>query len=422
MRRRPSLVTLGAITGVALGIAVVALVARGYGSRSVCAAAPTGALRVEAPRHVAAGQVLDATVVLPTSVHDLPVAVTVVGPYGAWPSVVRAEGISAQVHLDAAMTRAAGDLELRASTCNEAGSAVVTVDAGPAVAPVVPLVGAKRVIADGTDNAAVVTLPQDAMGNPVPDGTSVEWRLTRPSGREDAATTGTGHLLAYRLVTAGTIAGRTTAVATADGAAGPAELLLEVPGPPPDGFPLALERAPSLTATGATVGVRDLRDARGNRLVDGTAVAFVVDDPDGSQRRIDGVLIAGAASVVIPAPSAAGASTVHAVVDGSSSASLAVGWPPVGGTAFPVAATLDPALHVLTVTLGPVRDAVGAIPPDGIPAWIVVQCGPAWSAQAQTGLTSGSGEARLAVPAGLGTCSVRAATAGVTGSTTVDVP
>ncbi len=296
---------------------------------------------------------------------------------------------------------------------------------GDAVAPVVPLVGPKRIVADGVEHAVVVVIPRDNQGNVVAAGTSVQWRLRLADGTTTTATTVVGGLLAWLGIGSHTTAGRTTVAAVVGTADGPTADLFEIPGRPQDGYAITLVTEPTITASDGAkaVQVAELRDAFGNLLVDGTEVTLEVADPDGSVRTLGGVLNAGAVQIWVRPPAQAGISVAHAVVAGSRSAPLSIVWPsPGAGRLVPVTATLDASIGVVTIGVGPVRADLGAYPPDGTPAWVVATCGTSWSTQTTIGLYAGVGQTRLAVPAGMGSCVATVATAAGSGAASFNVP
>lgn len=272
---------------------------------------------------------------------------------------------TATVPVPSSATSIAGALTVVAAVGDATVQADVVVAPGPPVDPVLPLLGARSIVADGADTAMVVAIPEDAHGNPIGDGERVRWTVRHADGSYSIDETQVDGGLAWRWIRSGTTAGVAYVSAAAGDARGPDALLLEVPGSP---VPFGLRHTGgALVADGATlvtVTTDPLTDRHGNPLLDGTAVRFVARLAGDIESVVDTVTVGGRAEAIIEAPQTPGTREVTAVVDGVAGETLDLAFlPAIAMTGIPVEVT--EADGGLRVRVGPLYGPLGELVPDG---------------------------------------------------------
>lgn len=354
----------------------------------------SGAVQIAAPAEVEAGTEVTVEVRAPLAADGTTAEVVVIAPYRTTVVAGTLRSGAAALPLPGDVTTAAGTVSLVAAVGQARAETNLLVIPGAAAEPVLPLVGARSIVADGADTAMVVAIPEDGYGNPLSDGTTVEFAIRRPDGGIGRQTAASRHTLAWVWVTAQTTAGRSSVAASTGSSRGPAATLLEVPDRP---HPFSLEllpRAP-LDADGASwVAVRTgvLADAYGNVLLDGTAATFTVGRAGATKSIIETDVIDGRATALVPAPDAAGTLVVRAAVAGTHSAPLTVAFgSALGAGRIAAGASWDDG--TLTAEAGPLLGPLGELIDDGTPVELVVD-----GATAATVPTTG-GRVRFTVPA-----------------------
>jgi hypothetical protein len=245
---------------------------------------------------------------------DTPVTLVVQDSYGVRAYRAPLRGGRAAFALPTEATRQAGLVHLTATVGGATGTAHLRLLPGAPVAPVVPLLGSRSIVANGRAESIVTVLPLDQFDNPAAEGTAVHVRALQPGGRQRIQTTIVAHLLAWVPITSGTRAGRTVVAASAGDAGGPSAALEEVAGvPQPFALSATPERLPADGRQLATLRTEPLRDRFGNVLPDGTRVTFVATMPDGTTRTIPASTLDGSAAAPLQAPAAPGIATVYAV-------------------------------------------------------------------------------------------------------------
>lgn len=348
-------------------LVLAALIALVAASQWTSASAPMrlGRLELSAPVRVDAGA--DATVVVHGDAPDgTQVDVAFFSALGArHESAILGDG-RATVTVPAELAATAGLVTVVAAAGDELATAQMVIEAGPIVEPVVPLLGARSIVADAADHAMVVVIAEDAYGNPQPDGSLIEISLARENGERLGQTSETRGGVAWAWLPAGTDAGQTLVGARSGAVTGPAAHLQEVPGAPV-AVELSADRlvAPADGRGLVVVETDELVDGNGNRLLDGTAVTFTTVGPAG-QSVASTPTVGGRATTVIQAPEMAGDVVVRAAVGGLESSPLSIRFealPGLHSTSIPVEAIGGP--ESLAVVVGPVVGQEGAYVPDG---------------------------------------------------------
>ncbi len=199
------------------------------------------------------------------------------------------------------------------------GRASLEIDPGVAVSPLDLYLGPRTVIADADHFSMLVSVPKDNLGNPVSNGTSVSYLVTRPSEATEESARETEGLLSHLVVYSSTVTGRTRLAAESGTATGPERSFLEVAGvpssftiepvdplPPADGSALVRLRSDRLT------------DEFDNELPDGTAVFLDASGATGI-RRLRTVTIDAVAEFVLEVPDQPGSVTIVANASGTMS-------------------------------------------------------------------------------------------------------
>jgi hypothetical protein len=246
---------------------------------------------------------------------------------------------------------------------------------GTPVDPLIPLVGARSVIADTNHWSMVVTVPLDRFGNPVEDGTPVLMKALRPDGRIEEKQTSVTNLLAWWRIYSGTKSGRTIVSVTSGGAYGSEGLLLEVAGPP---VSFQLSASPlNLAADGrqlTTLRTAILRDKFGNVVEEGTLVNFRVILPTGEITAIPAYTIKGIAEAPLQAPLVPGQVQIIAVALGVESEPLNITFEPgpaVGN--IPVNVVKEPTGKSIIIQAGPLTGRQAQLVPDGTPVQFIIK-------------------------------------------------
>jgi hypothetical protein len=329
-----------------------------------------GALTIDAPAESAAGAPLTIRATSPVADNTT----VTLGLSGSFGMLVRQAPIRSGVatfDLTGAETAKSGFVTITAVMSGLRATAAMTIRPAVPVEPVIPLIGARRIVADGSEWSMTVVAPVDAFGNPVAEGTAVDLALVRPNGSQEHHQVATQHLLAWERIVSGTIAGRTTVAASAGGVPGPQGVFDEVPGWP---AAIAVTVSPAeLTADGrslVSLATGEIRDANGNLVSDGTAVLFVAANGNGREYRLPAETIAGIARAKLLAPQLSATLSVRAIAGDvvSEPVPLVFADGPAVGT-IPVMATAG---EEIIVTAGPILSPQGGYVANGVDATFTV--------------------------------------------------
>ena len=259
-----------------------------------------GALSIEAPASVAAGEGFDIEVI--GGDHGQLVDLTIDTGYGLSTfQALSRDGVAAFA-VPADDGPASGVMLLTAKSIGRVADSTIEVVPGEAMSPVDLYLGPRTVVADNEDFSMLVAVPTDALGNPVADGTLVSTRVTRPTLETEVLETTTAGLLAYNTLESRTTAGRTRLGVEVGDATAPERSFVEVAGVP-ETFSLELID-PLLPADGhALMRIRttELQDRFTNALPDGTVVVLDTSGASGT-RRLRSVTIDSIAEFVFEVP------------------------------------------------------------------------------------------------------------------------
>ena len=327
-----------------------------------------GTVTIAGPEQVDAGT--DVTVVIAADVADgTPVQLGVFAPLDSAMLTTPIEQGSARFTIEAQTVRHAGLYRLVAqidSGVSETHELRVT--ALGAVNPVVPFVGPRTIIADGSDITMTVVTPMDQFGNPVADDTAVDIAVGRPGGESSVITQRIDRALAAIIIEATTEAGRVTVSASTGSTDGPSTVVDQVAGSPAP-FTVTVDTRDTLADGFALhqIQTSELTDRFGNVLPDGVSAVFVIEDDSGTSF-LQAVVQGGVARTMLEAPNAPGTTVVLARVSGIES-------PPVSVDFAPAIASLAASRSTnggrVVLSVGPVVSERGGYVADGTMVTIV---------------------------------------------------
>jgi hypothetical protein len=314
---------------------------------------------------------------------------------------------SIDIAVPAYLTRISGVVTFRAhgAVGDDISSSTVIVPARVSD-PLDIVVGPRTVVADGADETMAVAFATDRFGNPLLDGTELMLTLVDEFTGVRVVESRIAGGLAAQLIRSRIVAQRVEVFArTVDGSVASRRVVFhEVPAPAADVSLVAvLDREDPLVADGRSrIEVQTVRlaDANGNQLIDGRLVRVQTVGPDGlgqlTARTIDGV-----ARFDLVAPSRPGVVTLTAAVDGLTGSPTELTYA-AAISELPIMISREG--DVVSVAVGPVRDAAGAVVVDGTVA-VATITGVAPDADVRTAvdiqLLDGRGIANFDVPEAL---------------------
>ncbi|MFT4864369.1 MAG: hypothetical protein ACI9CV_000177 [Ilumatobacter sp.] len=275
---------------------------------------------------------------------------------------------SIDIEVPAYLTRSSGVVTFRAygAAGDDVSSSTVVVPAR-VVDPLDIVVGPRTIVANGADETMVVAFATDRFGNPLLDGTQLTMTLVDELTGSRVVESRIDGGLAAQLIGSRIVAQRVEVFAsTVDSSVASRRVVFhEVPAPAADVSLVAvLDHEDPLVADGRSrLEVRTVRlaDANGNALIDGRLVRVQTVGPDGlgqlTARTID-----GAARFELAAPSRPGVVTLTAAVDGLTGSPIELTYA-AAVSELPVEVSRDG--DFVSVAVGPVRDAAGAVVVDG---------------------------------------------------------
>jgi len=298
---------------------------RGSSEPVVTPAAPVP-LTLQLPATVPAGGSAQITVAAPGAADATAVTLLLSGSYGPRLYAGAVVDGAAEFAIPGGDLEESGLVTVAADLDGARERGTFVVEPAAPVEPVTPLVGARSIVADGAHWAMVVAVPFDRFGNPVADDTPVTMRADHPGGWLEEDVVPTEHLLAWKRIWSGTRAGRTAVSVAVQGQSGPEADLLEIAGWP---VPFELFVADPEAAVADGRRLLELRtgiivDAYDNPMPDGTQITFVVEDLDGTTRRIEAYTLDGVARTILEAPDTPGRVSVWGVAYGVQGEALVI--------------------------------------------------------------------------------------------------
>lgn len=294
-----------------------------------------------------------------------PVRLTLATPAG--PTVTWAETDGGPLRLEVPFSRA-GRIPYRLSVGDVAVEGVLERRPGPPITPVDLHLGARAARITGDRDPALVLFPLDAQDNVSDLPVAIEARY--PRGETWRTRVEVRHLLAWTMIPVGARVGTLAVSAVSGGAHGERGEVDLLPGPVVDAtFVAVVDEALASGRDVWRLDLREARDARGNLVGDGTAIAFA-GGGGGLDVFLTRPLIMGGQPLILPSVPVAGEYSLYARAERYRSDPVTVtATPPVLAAELP--ARWRPASPPV-LELGPVMDAGGALVDDGTRVALVV--------------------------------------------------
>ncbi|MEM7285997.1 MAG: hypothetical protein AAF480_06560 [Actinomycetota bacterium] len=358
------------LTAAALVLLAALVVRSSTSGTSVASAtlAVTDVLEISLPDLVGAGDDLEVTV-RGVGSDGGDVLVVLDTGYGIDRRSAPADGDVVTVGFGRLATPASRVLLVTAIQGDRVADAAFRIAPGRAIGPTDVYLGPRTVVADAEHFTMIVAVPEDRWGNPVADGTAVEFTVTRADLSQGTVDVETEHLLGSLEIFSGTVAGRTRVATDVDGAGAAERDFLEVADLPRLFELRAVDAVPP--ADGHTlirIATDVLIDANDNVMPDGTSVTLDATGVTGV-RRIFGQTIDGVAEFTVEAPGAPGSATFQANASGVESGPLELDFPPAV-TDFGVDVAIVEA--GVEIRVGPVRSVRNSFVPDGTVAVVTI--------------------------------------------------
>ncbi|MCE7979934.1 MAG: hypothetical protein DYG89_01980 [Caldilinea sp. CFX5] len=333
---------------------------------------PVSALRIAAPPRLPAGAPLTVLVHVTPATATGPVFLTVQGTFGFLPQVQQAVDGVARFPVMLVHTQFAGAVRLRATVGAIISEAEIHIVPGPAVDPILPLVGPRTIVTGGAAWAMAVATPRDALNNPVAENTLVTVRVQHPTGPTEAPATGvetltatTQNLLAWTRIYSRNRAGPMRIAVTADFGHSPERVVLATPDRPMP-FQLLADQT-TLPADGrqlVRISSTQLADRFGNVLLDGAHVTLLATMGDEERRSLPATTIDGRIYTTLQAPSVPGQMTVQGWIAGVVSEPLTLSFTP-GPAVQAIPVVTKKSAEGIQVIAGPLLGELGQFIPDG---------------------------------------------------------
>ncbi len=292
--------------------------------------------------------------------------------YGLRQLAITPSGPSAELEVAPFDGPASGQVLLSVIQGEATATAIVEVEPGPPVDPIDVYLGPRTVIADTEHFVMLVAVPEDDWGNPVAEGTFVDFKTTRADQGVEVQRYPTEDLLAWYEVFSGTVAGRSRISAVSGAAGAPERTFLEV-ADIPNSYSLELLET-LLPADGSallTIRTEVLADRFGNVLPDGTVVALDAEGVTGI-RRIHSQTIDGRGEFTLEVPDEPGKVTLVATASGVQSEPLELDFT---SAVTSLEAEVELAPEVAIVHIGPVRSVRDSYVPEGTVATVTAADG-----------------------------------------------
>lgn len=258
----------------------------------------------------------------------------------------------------------AGLTTLTAIEGNRTGHTTTTLVAEMANDPLELFLGPRTIEATAETATMAVVLAVDQWGNPVPDGTPVTYRVTRPDLTTEELMMPVDGLISWTRILSGTFAGKSKLAVEVDGAGGKELDFLEIAGTPnPFGIFTVDPAVPADGRSLVRVRTTEILDTYGNAVPDGLDVFADMAGSSGV-RRLKSETIKGVAEFTIEAPNQPGPATIVVNVSGVASDPLTLDFAAMV-TAMPIDVVTD--LDGMVISVGQVFSTLGSYVPDGTP-------------------------------------------------------
>ena len=292
--------------------------------------------------------------------------------YGLRQLAVTPSDTSTELEVRAFDGPASGQVLLSVIQGDLTATATIEVEPGPPVDPIDVYLGPRTVIADTEHFVMLVAVPEDRWGNPVAEGTFVDFQTTRADLGVETQRYPTEDLVAWYEVFSGTVAGRSRIAASSGSAGAPERTFLEV-ADIPSTYSLELVET-ILPADGSallTIRTDVLADRFDNVLPDGTVVALDAEGVTGI-RRIHSQTIDGRGEFTLEVPDQPGTVTLVATASGVQSEPLELDF---ASAVLSLSAEVEVAPEVAIVEIGPVRSVRDSYVPEGTVATVTAADG-----------------------------------------------
>lgn len=336
------------------------------------ASEPLRALRIEAPALLPAGAPLQVLVHVTPTTATPPILLTAQGSFGFLPQEQRPVDGVARFAFMLVHTRFAGAVHLRASSEGIAAHSEVVITPGPAVDPILPLVGPRAIVAGGEQWTMVVATPRDALDNPVAEGSHVTVRAQHPVAPDAAPATGvetmsisTQNLIAWTRIHSRNQAGPLHIAVNSDFGHSPERVIIVTPSLPMP-FQLLADKtsAPADGRQLVHISSSQIRDRFGNVLPDGTSTLLLATMTAQDRRTLPAMTIDGRIYTTIQAPSQPGVMQLQGWIAGVASEPLPLTFG-AGPAVQPIGVVTKKIAEGMQVIAGPLVGDLGQFIPDG---------------------------------------------------------
>lgn len=329
-------------------------------------------LQIEAPPLLQAGAPLTILVHVTPVTATNAILLTAQGTFGFLPQAQRPVAGVARFSLMLVQTRFAGAVRLRASSVGVTATAELMITPGPAVDPILPLVGPRAIIAGGEQWTMVIATARDGLANPVAEGSLVTFRAQHPVAPTAAPAIGvetivtrTQNLIAWTRIYSRNRAGPLRLAVNADFGHSPERVVLVTPGLPLP-FQLLADKV-TVPADGrqlVRISSSQILDRFGNVLPDGTSVLLLATLGEQDQRSLPATTVDGRLYTTIQAPSEPGTMRIQGWIAGISSEPLTLTFTP-GPALQSIRLATKKVAAGLQVIAGPLVGDLGQFIPDG---------------------------------------------------------
>jgi len=336
-------------------------------------------LRIEAPALLQAGAPLTILVHVTPATATNAILLTAQGTFGFLPQEQRPVAGVARFSLQLVQSRFAGAVRLRASSAGITATAELVITPGPAVDPILPLVGPRTIVVGGEQWTQVVATPRDGLDNPVAEGSPVTFRTQHPVAPLEMPETGvetivapTQNLIAWTRIYSRDYAGPMRIAVNADFGHSPERVALVTPGlPQPFQLHADKVRTPADGRQLVRISSSQIRDRFGNVLLDGTSTLLLATMTTQDRRSLPATTIDGRIYTTIQAPSQPGVMQLQAWIAGVASEPLTLTFG-AGPAVQPIGVVTKKIAEGMLVIAGPLVGDLGQFIPDGADVTFII--------------------------------------------------